>query len=84
MDSLRKAWSWKPDNDADRDDEKGYITELSDYQMLSLGAQVTYNKTYQIALKVNNLLGQNIENLDDALTKIDGEPTFYGSFRLFY
>lgn len=80
----RKAWSWKPDSDAQRDDEKGYITELSDYQMLSLGAQVTYNKTYQLALKVNNLLGQDIENLDDALTKIDGEPTFYGSLRIFY
>ena len=80
----RKAWSWKPDSDADRDDETGYITELNDYQMLSLGAQVTYHKTYQFALKVSNLLGQNIENLDDSLTKIDGEPTFYGSVRVFY
>jgi len=80
----RNAWSWKPDSEAQRDDEAGYITELSDYQMLSLGAQVTYDKTYQLALKVNNLLGQNIENLDDALTEIDGEPTFYGSIRMFY
>ncbi len=80
----RKAWSWKPDGDADRDDETGYITELGDYQMLSLGVQITYDKTYQIAFKANNLLGQDIENLDDALTKIDGEPTFYGSLRIFY
>lgn len=80
----RKAWSWKPDKEGERDDPSGYITELGDYQVLSLGVQVTYDKTYQIAFKANNLLEQDIENLDDALTVIDGEPTFYGSLRIFY
>ncbi len=80
----RKSWSWKPAKGADRTDESGFITELKDYQMLSIGAQVTYDKTYQLSFKANNLLGQDIEHLDDALTVIDGEPALYGSLRIFF
>lgn len=80
----RKSWSWKPAKGAERDDESGFITELKDYQMLTIGAQVTYDKTYQLSFKANNLLGQNIEHLDDALTVIDGEPAFYGSLKIYY
>jgi outer membrane receptor for ferrienterochelin and colicins len=72
----RSAWNWKPDSDADVDNSDGLITDLEDYQLLSAGVKFTYNKKYNLYLNVGNILGQDIQNLDDVFTEIDGEPTF--------
>jgi len=40
-----------------------------------------YKETYQLFLNAYNLLGQDLENLDDALTVIDGGPVLRCGFR---
>jgi len=70
----RSAWNWTPSNGAPVDDPSGMTTELEDYEKLDAGVTFTYDDTYQIFATVENLLGQDIENLDDALMTIDGRP----------
>lgn len=72
----RSAWNWKPAEGADQDDESGYITNLADYQLLDAGVELVYRKTTKLYLTATNLLGQDIEKLDDALMRLDGEPVF--------
>jgi len=55
--------------------------KLQDYQKLDAGVSLVYKETYQLFLNGYNLLGQDLENLDDALTVIDGEPVLRGGFR---
>ena len=69
----RSAWSWKPAEDAGRDDEQGHITELADYTLLDAGAELSYRR-YTAFVTVTNLLSEDIERLDDALTVLDGAP----------
>ncbi len=71
----RSAWNWKPATGADIDNADGLITELNDYQLLNAGIKMIYNKKLNLFLNVGNILGQNIQNLDDSFTEIDGEPT---------
>ncbi len=78
----RSAWNWKPASDAEYDNADGLITELEDYELLSAGVKVTLMGRYDVFFNVNNLLGQDIEKLDDAYTVIDGEPVFEGGFGL--
>jgi outer membrane receptor protein involved in Fe transport len=76
----RSAWSWKPAPDASPSDPSGLTTPLEDYEKLDAGLSVTYCDTYKLYVNVYNLLGQDIENLDDAYTVLDGEPTFMVGF----
>jgi len=71
----RSAWNWKPASGTDIDNDDGLITELNDYQLLNAGLKFTYNKKINLFLNIGNILGQDIQNLDDLLTVIDGEPT---------
>ena len=59
----------------DYDNTEGLITELNDYQLLNAGVKITYNKKFNLYMNVGNILGQDIQKLDDLLTEIDGEPT---------
>lgn len=72
----RSAWNWKPASGADYDNTDGLITELKDYQLINAGIKITYNKKLDLYLNVGNILGQDIQKLDDLLTEIDGEPTW--------
>jgi outer membrane receptor for ferrienterochelin and colicin len=72
----RSAWNWKPEAGASFDNSDGLVTELTDYQLLNAGLNVVFNKNIKLFLNVNNILGQNIQNLDDAYMEIVGEPTF--------
>jgi|AntAceMinimDraft_14_1070370.scaffolds.fasta_scaffold02333_2 outer membrane receptor for ferrienterochelin and colicins len=72
----RSAWDWKPNTSINDTNPKGLITELADYQKLDAGITIIYDNKYTAFLNINNILGQNIENLDDAFTMIDGEPVF--------
>ncbi len=72
----RSAWNWKPASDASYDNEEGLITELENYQLLNAGIKFTYNKKTNFFLNIGNILGQDIQNLDDSFTIIKGEPTF--------
>ncbi|HOE04742.1 MAG TPA: TonB-dependent receptor [Bacteroidales bacterium] len=72
----RSAWNWKPATGASSDDPNGLITELADYQKLDAGISLQYDKRFEVFFNVYNILGQDIQNLDDALTQIDGEPWF--------
>ena len=71
----RSAWSWKPAAGAPPGDPSGLTTKLDDYQKLDCGVSVTYKDTYELFVNVGNALGQDIENLDDVHTILDGEPT---------
>ena len=52
-------------------------TELEDYEKVDLGIAFTrVQKNLTIFANVHNVLGQDIENLDDSHTILDGEPTF--------
>jgi outer membrane receptor protein involved in Fe transport len=77
----RSAWNWKPASGI-VDDASGLITALEDYQKLDAGITISYDKKYDLYFNVSNILGQDIQNLDDALTIIDGEPVFSIGFRL--
>jgi outer membrane receptor for ferrienterochelin and colicin len=72
----RSAWNWKPASGTDFDNPDGLITELNDYQLLNAGIKFTYNKKLNFFLNIGNILGQDIQRLDDSLTEIDGEPTW--------
>ena len=76
----RSAWSWQPEAGAPPGDPSGLTTELDDYQKLDAGLSVKYRDTYEIFVNVCNILGQDIENLDDAYTVLDGEPTIMAGF----
>jgi outer membrane receptor protein involved in Fe transport len=77
----RSAWSWKPAEGAAPSDESGLTTSLDDYQKLDAGLSLAYEDRYALSLNVYNILGQDYENLDDAYTVIDGEPTFMVRFQ---
>ncbi|NDP21036.1 MAG: TonB-dependent receptor [Paludibacter sp.] len=72
----RKAWNWQPAPGTIRTDESGLITPLKDYQNLEAGLMLNFNKYYRISFNAYNILGQDIENLEDAYTKIKGEAYF--------
>jgi len=72
----RSAWNWKPAAGAPVGDPSGMTTELDDYEKLDAGVTLRYKDTYDLFVNVENILGQNIENLDDALMVVDGRPTF--------
>ncbi|MFW6161823.1 MAG: TonB-dependent receptor plug domain-containing protein, partial [Planctomycetota bacterium] len=70
----RSAWSWKPAPGAPPADPSGLTTDLDDYQKLDAGASLHYRERYEFYVTVDNILGQDIEHLDDVFTVIDGEP----------
>jgi len=72
----RSAWDWKPASGTDFDNPDGLIRALKDYQLINVGVKFTYNKKVNLFLNAGNILGQNIQKLDDSFTEIDGEPTF--------
>jgi outer membrane receptor for ferrienterochelin and colicins len=78
----RSAWNWKPEDGTDTDNPYGLTTELTDYQKLDAGINIEFKDAYKLHFSVNNILGQDIENLDDAFTIIDGEPVYKVGFSL--
>jgi len=72
----RSAWNWKPESGTDTDNPYGLTTNLTDYQKLDAGINVEFKNAYQLHFSVNNILGQDIENLDDAFTILDGKPVY--------
>jgi len=77
----RSAWNWTPAAGAPPDDPTGLTTKLRDYQKLDAGLSVHYKHRYEFYVNVANVLGQDIENLDDVYTVIDGEPVVMAGFR---
>lgn len=78
----RSFWSWKPAEGADRSNEDGYVLDLENYELLDAGAEFVYKETFKLFANVSNILGKDIEKLDDALTKIDGEPVFFAGLKI--
>lgn len=72
----RSAWNWKPESGTNPTNPYGLITELANYQKLDAGINICYKKKYNLYFNVGNILGQDIENLDDAYTVIEGEPVY--------
>jgi outer membrane receptor for ferrienterochelin and colicins len=69
----REAWNWKPAAGTDPRNPDGLVTQLDDYAKLDAGASLTVGQDWELYVKVENILGEDIENLDDAYTIIDGE-----------
>ena len=80
----RRAWSWKPADDAPRDDEAGYITRLEDFQLFDAGLEFAYAERYRVFATVTNMLSQDIERLDDALMRLDGAPAYRFGLKLVF
>jgi len=78
----RSAWNWKPAAGTDPENPNGLITVLADYQKLDAGISICYDKKYSAFVTLSNILGQDIENLDDAYTVIDGEPVYKVGVRI--
>jgi outer membrane cobalamin receptor len=72
----RSAWNWKPAAGEEFDNPEGLITELEDYQLVNAGIKFIVNRKFNVYLNVGNILGQNIQKLDDSFTEIEGEPTW--------
>jgi outer membrane receptor for ferrienterochelin and colicins len=70
----RSAWSWKPGPGADPDDPSGLTTRLDDYEKVATGLSVHYKDRYEFYVRLDNVLGQDLEHLDDLFTVVDGEP----------
>lgn len=70
----REAWNWTPVTDAGRDNSDGLTTRLDDYTKLDAGLTVCIADKYDAFIKVENILGEDIESLDDSYTVLDGEP----------
>ena len=77
----RSAWNWKPPAGAPPGDPSGLITKLDDYQKVEAGLALDYQDHYEVFVNVQNILGQDLEFLDDAYTVVAGEPTFMAGFR---
>ncbi len=78
----RSAWNWKPAAGSDQTNPDGFITDLNNYQKIDAGVSLHIANKYEFMLNVYNLLGQDIQNLDDAFTQIDGEVYFNVGFRM--
>jgi outer membrane cobalamin receptor len=63
------------------DNPNGLTTPLKDYTKLDAGINVAVRNSYEAYLKVENILGEDIEHLDDAYTVIDGAPTMLVGLR---
>lgn len=72
----RAAWNWKPATGAATDNPDGLTTELANYTKLDAGISAVIAKNCEVFVKVENILGEDIEYLDDAFTVIDGEPVY--------
>lgn len=70
----REAWSWKPEAGMPASNSDGLTTPLKDYIKVDVGVAAIYSKNYEIFIKANNILSQDIENLDDSYTRTEGEP----------
>jgi outer membrane receptor for ferrienterochelin and colicins len=68
----RSAWSWKPASGI-ATDNSGLTTDLEDYDKVDVGISL-HDKASGLTLFANgrNLAGQDIENLDDAHTIVEG------------
>lgn len=69
----REAWNWKPAAGTDPRNPDGLVTALEDYVKLDAGASLTVGPDWEFYVKVENILAEDIENLDDAHTIIDGD-----------
>ncbi len=72
----RSVWNWKPAETSEYDNAEGLITDLKDYQLLNAGFKLVYNEQLNIHFHIHNVLGQDIEKLDDILTITDGQPSW--------
>ncbi len=72
----RSAWKWSPASGNPHDDLTGRIIELNDFQKIDAGIGITFNNKYQFYFNMYNILGQEIQYLDDALFTLYGEPTY--------
>jgi outer membrane receptor for ferrienterochelin and colicins len=72
----REAWNWQPAAGTAQDNADGLTTPLKDYAKLDAGLTLAWGRAYEVYVKVENILGEDIEYLDDAFTVIDGEPVF--------
>jgi outer membrane receptor for ferrienterochelin and colicins len=72
----REAWNWQPAAGTAVDDPDGLTTPLKDYTKLDAGVSLRIRDSYEAYLRVENILGEDIEYLDDSFTVIDGEPVY--------
>lgn len=70
----RQAWNWKPAAGLPPDNPDGLVTKLGDYAKLDAGVAVTFDRRLELFVKIENLLAEDIGNLDDVYTILDGEP----------
>lgn len=70
----RQAWSWKPAQGQPSSNTDGLTTELDDYFTFDAGVTVGLTKQLETFVTVENILGEDIQNLDDVLTELDGAP----------
>lgn len=70
----RSAWDWNPGSSAVT--TSGLTTGMKDYVTLDAGVNVGLTENLGCFVKVENILGEDIETLDDVDTVIDGSPFF--------
>jgi len=77
----REAWDWKPAAGTSSTNPDGLTYELEDYYTFDAGITIGITKYLDMFAKVENLLGRDIENLDDSYTVLDGAPFFRVGFK---
>lgn len=71
----RQAWSWRPKKGSTPGNDDGLTYELADYLNLDAGISVTH-KDLTLFAKVENILGEEMEECEDAYVVYEGDP-FY-------
>ncbi|MCX7590524.1 MAG: TonB-dependent receptor, partial [Kiritimatiellae bacterium] len=77
----REAWNWKPAADAPPDDPNGLTTKIADYTLVDAGLALDMGNTYEAFVKVSNILGEEVEHLEDAYTVYEGKPFVQVGFK---
>ena len=72
----REAWSWKPEAETDPGNANGLTTKLDDYVDVIAGVSCFLDDNIELYVRAANLLGEDIENLDDSHMILDGKPVF--------
>jgi outer membrane cobalamin receptor len=80
----RSAWNWKPAATAIQTDPYGMITPLADYSKLDAGIVFQIKEKIDISFRISNILGEDIELLDDAFMVITGEPNYTFGIKMLF
>jgi outer membrane receptor for ferrienterochelin and colicin len=78
----RSAWNWKPAQGSSADSPDGLIIALQDYEKWDAGISFTLYNNFRLYFNAYNILGKEIQSLDDAYTVYEGKRSYMGGVKM--